>query len=82
MEIGGSEKAEGGLQQPSIVMRVVANHAQIVPPRVGIVFMCERKRLMPMSGYGYQEWRTEKHSRNGEQQEKSQKINSQLIMKL
>ena len=35
-----------------------------------------------MSGYGYQERRTKKHAREGEQQKKSDEIYSQFIMKL
>ena len=66
MEIARCEKAEGCLQQPAMMMTIVAYHAQIVPPRIGIMFMRQRKWLMPKSGYGHQERRTKKHPRYGE----------------
>lgn len=82
MEIARCEKAEGCLQQPAMMMTIVAYHAQIVPPRIGIMFMRQRKWLMPKSGYGYQERRTKKHPRYGEQQKKCEEIDSQFVMKL
>ena len=71
VEVGCGEKTEWRLQQPEIVPLVIAYHTQIVPPRIGIVLVCERQRSMFQRGKSHQERRTQTHTREGEQQQET-----------